>query len=761
MGNEVSIASRETVPTPRGSQDLGHQERPLAFRHGQASVEEIPRHENARRDPPPQRQKVRRTRTDQTLPTTKRKNHDKARETIGSLLSCSMTKRCLSGDRPMPFIHLDKGSERLDLSGLRDRRRHWVKVTEAQDLKGTVCKAILAVLRTAFKGRSIFGGPDPQRHDSLLFTTSDSIHWRNHFGPCVSCARHGLQALASFGVTKRQVEQLFERKGSGFEFPLLDKLFVNPDERFAFTRHQNTGHAVVKLQKSRSKQTPGPTLVENLIDLTFELRKIGAYDAIFAVLETLDEISLRKPIDEEQLVELCCGLTGASPEEVAKRQRIGCADLLKDLRAQLIVGLCDPESDYFDPLMGAKVMLRQARLNPIAGELPAADMVIEALLDTKIPLGRLEKELGRKKNGRFVSSAEARWWSALERWLAPPSIPAPLYIAKQQINGRTARALGQAPAPLPVPHFSLGHADRYKQRIELHGVDPKPPLVDVIVFCLGELADADWVEVVEVNDGVVSIDIRRDRGDLDRALLRATSGVEAMFLSLNDLGVSTERVERFFAQHRERGTADLFSRGIPKLLARPHASLFGFVKTPTHMEVLPKRYKDGQQSEVARHLVETLSDLVWFGAYDAAIELLPNLIHFLDYIEQDPDLENRMKHLVQALANQAAQQPRAWTSVQDSLRSIKTSLHRLVSGGPRYDPLEAAAWVVRDAQRPDDGQEAEIYADQVIAELARFLAEDVEGDDPVGWAKQEVGATDRPGPAEAAFWARLESRLGL
>jgi hypothetical protein len=561
------------------------------------------------------------------------------------------------------------------------------------------------------------------------------------------------------GVFQRQVEQLFQRKGSGFEFPLLDKLFVNPDERFAFTRHKNTGHAVVKLQLTW-KQSGDASLVENLIDLTFELRKIGAYDTIFAVLDTLDERSLNRQIGREQLIKLCCGLTGASPEEVAKRNRIG-ADLLKGLREQLIVGLCDAESGYCDPLMAAKVMLRQARLNPISGELPAADLVIEALLDTKIPLDRLEKALGRKKGGQFVSSAEARWWSALERRLAPPPIPAPLYIAKQQINGRTARALGQASPPLPIPRFSLEHGERKEQRIELHGVDPESPLVNVILFCLAKLADADWVEMVEVNDGVVSIDIGRNRGDLDGALPRAASGVEAMFLSFNDLGVSAERVERFFAQHRDRGTTDLFSHGIPKLLARPHASLFGLVKTPTHMEVLPKRLREGQQPEVARHLVETLSELVWFGAYGPAVELLPNLIHFLDDIEQDPDLEDRMKRLVQTLAVQAGQPPSAWISVHHSLRSIKTSLHRLVREGPRYDPLEAASWVIRDAQRPDGGQEAEIYADQVIAELARFLAEDVKGDDLVGWAKQEVGAAVRPGPTEAAFWARLESRLEL
>jgi hypothetical protein len=86
-------------------------------------------------------------------------------------------------------------------------------------------------------------------------------------------------------------------------------------------------------------------------------------------------------------------------------------------------------------------------------------------------------------------------------------------------------------------------------------------------------------------------------------------------------------------------------------------------------------------------------------------------------------------------------------------------LHQLVRGGPRYDPLQAASWVVRDAGRPDDGQEAEIYAAGVIAELARFMAEDLVGDDLVQWVKQEVGAAAKPGPVEATFWARLESRL--
>jgi hypothetical protein len=755
MGSVSSIESKETVPTYRGS--LEHQDQPLEFRNHGARVREIPEHPNARRDPPPtNRQKVRRTRTHESRLKTERPGRHEPKETIGSLLSCSITERLLAGgDTPMPFIRLDKGSERLDFSGFRDRRKHWVRVDGPLRLLETVGRAILAVLRTKYKGRSIHGGPDPdpRRDNTLLFTTSDRIDWRGHFGPCVSCARHGLQALAACGVTEEQVKQLFERKGSGFEFKLLAKLFVESDERFAFTKRKNTGHAVVKLQPTWRKPRDA-TLVENLIELTFELRKIGAYDAIFAVLDALDEISKHMSIGQGQLIELYIGLTGASRIEVAKCKPHECGFLLEDLRVQLIVGLCDEGSGYCDPVMAAKVMLRQARLNAIVGELPASDMVIEALIATKIPLKRLEKALGRKRTGMPVSAAELRWWGKLERRFRP----APQLLVDRALGGRTARALGEPPLPI-FPRFSEERTDQYEQVIRLRGVDRDSPMVNIILYGLRELADADEVSLMDADKDTIRIGISRADGGLGKAVPRATSGLAAMFRSFHDLVIAPERVERFFAVHQERQTPDLFSRGILKLLARPDASMFRIDTLPNHWEIVPKPIEEGRWLECAQHLVETLSDLVWFGAYGPAMELLPNLVHFLDYIEETPDLENRMRHLVQGLANQAGQPPSAWISVHHSLRSIKTSLHQLVRGGPRYDPLQAASWVVRDAGRPDDGQEAEIYAAGVIAELARFMAEDLVGDDLVQWVKQEVGAAAKPGPVEAAFWARLESRL--
>jgi hypothetical protein len=111
-----------------------------------------------------------------------------------------------------------------------------------------------------------------------------------------------------------------------------------------------------------------------------------------------------------------------------------------------------------------------------------------------------------------------------------------------------------------------------------------------------------------------------------------------MFRSFANYGIPEEMVAEFFAGHSEKGTKNLFSEGIAKLLAMPDRSGFGIVRFPDHFEVRAKHLESDQQRlDRAKHLSETIIDLARLGQTDAANTLLPLLVSDLKELWDETD----------------------------------------------------------------------------------------------------------------------------
>lgn len=608
MGSGLSTEEkREIVPTPRVNRYNEPQESHPALVHGAQQTGTIPEHGQ-----------LRGTNTQRTRPATPRPKHVKVKSLPA--LPCSITNRLLTGKRPMPDISFCgvKYKSSYEFNHLSFRDRYDIPVTgePGDKLLRLVRRVIEAVMRF-HTDHSIHAYVDSLSPYTVLVETSKKLDWTEFIKPCLDDALGAFEALRIFGLTERRFEKFvngLDRKDRN----LLAKLLNPVDRRIEF-HCDLRGHASVVVIAEK----PDDALINNLIAWIFELRKIGAFDAIFAILDKLDlsmvgefhDLSEYKPRSwQDQLVDCYRGLTGASLRELGQRRWINFNDLIADLKTELIIGLCDAESGYCDPVMAAKVMLRQARDNPHSGELATGDIVIEALIAIGIPLKDLEKVLGRR-NGR----SEELWWDKLERRLKDPD---------RDVDRARPPQLGVSEDSLP--RFSLDSVHRYNAErwIRLHKVKPKSPIKGVVDYILQELVKAvapGSITKVRSYEHEEKFLISFAYGDADETL-SATAGAESMFWSFANFGISEEKVAEFFAGHREIETADLFSHGISRLLATPHKSHFAIVAFPDRFELVDKDVKDDEQRlDRAQHLSETIADLEWFGLPTAAATLVPLL----------------------------------------------------------------------------------------------------------------------------------------
>jgi hypothetical protein len=388
--------------------------------------------------------------------------------------------------------------------------------------------------------------------------------------------------------------------------------------------HSDTdGHARVEVDGKWELDEP---LVATMVGWAAEFRHIGEYDAIFALLDCLDlsmVAEFHDPAEGElsdwqrQLVDCYETLTGVWRQELARRGWINFDDLIADLKTELIIGLCNESSGYYDPVMAAKVMLRPARANPYSGELATGDLVIEALIGTGIPLDALEQVLGRS---RVEGTSEAHWWWKFERRLEDP-------------DGKVDRA---KPPRLGAPEnallrFSLHRVDDYnrKREIRLHNVAPKSPIKGVMRYILQELVNALYPQSLTKirtyeRQGKFLISFGDD--NVVEASAAGPRSAESMFRSFANYGIAEKMVAGFFAGHRKKGTKDLFSHGIAKLFAMRDRSRFDIAIFPDRFELVDYGVEDDEQRlERAEHLIETIRDLAWFELVPAARALLPLL----------------------------------------------------------------------------------------------------------------------------------------
>jgi hypothetical protein len=397
------------------------------------------------------------------------------------------------------------------------------------------------------------------------------------------------------------------------------------------------GHARVEVDDNRQLDE---RLVETLVGWAAQFSFIGEYDAIFALLDCLDlsmvvefhDLAEGKPTGwQRQLVDCYEILTRVRSQELARRGWINFDDLIADLKTELIIGLCNEESGYYDPVMAAKVMLRPARDNPYSGELATGDLVIEALIDAGIPLDRLGQVLGRS---RVEGTSEAHWWWKFERRLENPD--GKLDRAKPPRLGAPANGL---------PRFSLHRdiGDNRKREIRLHNVAPKSPIERVMGYILRELVKALYPQChtkiwTDEREGKFLISF--SDGNVEGASVMGARCAESMFRSLADFGITEALAAGFFAGHREKRTKNLFSHGIAKLFATPDKSHFAIVAFADHFELVDKGVRnDEQQLERAEHLIETVRDLVWFGLAPAARVLVPLLRSDLQSLWQEEPLD--------------------------------------------------------------------------------------------------------------------------
>src|SRR5262245_52369475 len=318
------------------------------------------------------------------------------------------------------------------------------------------------------------------------------------------------------------------------------------------------GHARIEIDRYELNER----FVSTMVGCAAQFRYFGEYDAIFALLDCLDlsmVVEFRDLAEgeqaswQQQLVDCYGTLTETSRWEMAERGWINFDDMLADLQTELIIGLCNEDSGYYDPVMAAKVMLRPARANLYLGELAAGDLVIEALIGARIPPDRLEQMLGRSGG---EGTSEAHWWSKFERRLEDP-------------NGKVDRVrpprLGAPENALP--RFSL-HRVVFRNRereIRLHNVAPKSPIKRVMGYILQELVKALYSQCLtkirtDESQGKLLNSIGGD--DYDVVVMASVAGprcAESMFKSFANFGIAEEMVARFFTGHERKGTKDLFS----------------------------------------------------------------------------------------------------------------------------------------------------------------------------------------------------------
>ncbi len=523
-----------------------------------------------------------------------------------------------------------KYTSRYESNDLSFKDRYDIPVTgkPGPKLLRLVRQVIEAVMRV-YTERSIHAYVDSRWPYTVLLRTSAKLDWTKFVKPCLDDALGAFEALRIFGLTEGQFAKLVNGLGKGKDPNLFALLLRPPDRRIEF-RRDFQGHASVVVYAEK----PDNALVKHLITWVLELSRIGAYDAIFALLDKLDlsmvgefhELTGRKlPPWQEMLVDCYRHLTGASLRELAKRRWINFDDLITDLKTELIIGLCEAKSGYYDPVMAAKVMLRQARANPYSGELATGDMVIEALIATGIPRDRLEQALGRQSG-----SSEAHWWGKLESRLKDPD----------EVVIRDKR--NEAPERL-LPRFSLQHNGGQERMIRLHNVAPNSPIKGVIDYILQGLVKADSpesgtkVRALEFEEKFL---ISFSHDNVVQTSAAATLRAESMFGSFANFGIPEVSVADFFAGHREIETPDLFSHGLAKLLATPDKSGFGIATFYDHFEVVDKGIKDDEQRlERAQHLSETIADLVWFGLPAVAKTLVPLLRSDLQSLWQGEPLD--------------------------------------------------------------------------------------------------------------------------
>lgn len=434
-------------------------------------------------------------------------------------------------------------------------------------------------------------------------------------------------------LTKRLLTEKIERYTPTTEFTQLSRT-IKWEIGFQI---DIDGHARVEID---DKCELDERLVSTMVGWADQFRYIGEYDAIFALLDCLDmsmvvefrDLAEGEPSSwQTQLVDCYEFLTGVRSQELARRRWINFDDLLADLKTELIIGLCNEDSGYYDPVMAAKVMLRPARSNPYLGELATGDLVIEALIGTGIAPGRLEQVLGRS---RVEGTSEVHWWWKLERRLEDPV--GGLDHAKPPRLGAPEHAL---------PRFSLHRADDYnnKREIRLHNVTPKSPIKRVMGYILEGLVKAIYPESFTKvrtyeREGKFLISFGSD--NVFKASVMGARCVESMFKSFANFGIAEKMVAGFFAGHKGKETKNLFSHGIAKLLATPDRSRFGIAIFPDRFELVDYGVEDDEQRlERAEHLIETVRDLAWFKLVPAARVLVPLLRSDLQSLWQGEPLD--------------------------------------------------------------------------------------------------------------------------
>jgi hypothetical protein len=425
--------------------------------------------------------------------------------------------------------------------------------------------------------------------------------------------------LFAINLTDQQNEFLINDLGKGKHRGLATLLVTPPDHRIKFVRDEN-GHTKVEV----SADMPDDRLVDSLVKWAVELHEIAAYDALFAVLDILDLSMVGEfhgwsegelPPWQESLVACYCRLAKVSREKLMARPWINFDDMLIDLKADLIRGLCNRKSSVcYDPVMAAKVMLRKARSDPYSGELDIGDVVIEALIAEGITLNHLTGVLGRT-----TGVSEAHWWGKFERRLADP----------HGVVKRASPLLIDDAIQRPLPRFSLQYGDEKERIVRVHQLKPSSPIKKELVYILQELATAlnpaneTEVRALEFEERLL---ISFTGDDVPFTATIASLSAEHMFSNFAQFGFSDDEIAAYFADHRDKGVRELFSQGLAKLFSRPEQSGFRIFPTSDGFQFVDEYMNDGKQRLArARLLIETIEEFARLGKREAAQILLPPL----------------------------------------------------------------------------------------------------------------------------------------
>ena len=538
----------------------------------------------------------------------------------------SLTRRVILGQNELPMLPINFGVAEVKEGRNETKCRIPVLGEPAPRLMKLVEKVIVAVLRLNYPDQPIHAEQDRASSNRFYLKTGPWLRWNRQIRPCLDDAKRAFDALRAICLTENQFAALVDALGdvrSPEKEGVLPELLHPTDRRIGFVREGK--HARIKTYAE-----PDNAMITNLAAWAVKLQKIGAYDTIFALLDKLDLSMMgefhdlsERPLPHWQKTVIDCYLllTRVSFEELEQRGWINFDDLIADLKTDLIIGLCSEQSGYCDPVMAAKVMLRQARANSYSGELAAGDLVIEALVAAWIPIEDLADAIGRLGPD---DGSEALWWDKLERRRLEPQ---PKNWDEAVNRAKRTKRTGKS----ALPRFSLDTIGAKWRVVRVHNVTPDSPINSEITYMLQGLVEAVFpgslTEVGASRSGG-TLRVSFSDGDAEQMFKAATLYAESMFQSFVNFGITEEQIAGYFAMHRMAGTTELFSHGVAKLFATPRSSHFGIVVFPDKYEFVDydSVKNDEQRLDRALHLSETIEDLaLHFNRVDAAKTLIPVL----------------------------------------------------------------------------------------------------------------------------------------